>query len=433
MLKRSAFIEILVKRFVRASRISAVHPPQILPLPELGRRESGQALNVFPIGARKRLSAATTERRRVSAKSTVTSHSKSAAVRNARARSLVLRSSSVWTAVLILLLAIFSTFAPAAVREVGPVGLTVGDLDRELMFYTNTLPFELLSISQTSGPDQDVLLGLNGVKLRAAELRLGDERFVLTQHLGTKGKPIPADSRSYDHWFQHIAIVVSDMEEAYEQLRRHKVKHVSTDPQTLPAWNQGAAGIKAFYFRDPEDHVLEIIWFPPGKGDPRWQSASRSTLNAQRSTLFLGIDHTAIVVSDTEKSLAFYRGLLGLRVAGESENYGVEQEHLNQVFGARLHITGLRAEHGPGIEFLEYITPPGGRDLPADAKSNDLIFWDTHLVVDDVSKMSAKFRDNGVVFVSRRGSMSSQIVRDPDGHAIRLDGPSAIATVSAPQ
>ena len=80
----------------------------------------------------------------------------------------------------------------------------------------------------------------------------------------------------------------------------------------------------------------------------------------QRSTLFLGIDHTAIVVSDTGKSLAFYRDLLGLRVAGESENYGVEQEHLNQVFGARLHITGLRAEHGPGIEFLEYITPPGG-------------------------------------------------------------------------
>ena len=61
------------------------------------------------------------------------------------------------------------------------------------------------------------------------------------------------------------------MDKAYAQLRAHKVKHVSTAPQTLPAWNKDAGGIRAFYFRDPEDHVLEIIWFPAGKGDQRWQ------------------------------------------------------------------------------------------------------------------------------------------------------------------
>jgi hypothetical protein len=72
----------------------------------------------------------------------------------------------------------------------------------------------------------------------------------LTEHLRNKGRAIPADSRSFDHWFQHIAIVVSDMDAAYEHLRRAKVKHVSTAPQTLPAWNKDAGGIKAFYFRD---------------------------------------------------------------------------------------------------------------------------------------------------------------------------------------
>ncbi len=92
--------------------------------------------------------------------------------------------------------------------------------------------------------------------------------------LTSKGRPIPQDSRSLDHWFQHIAIVVRDMDQAYEKLRRNKVKHVSTAPQTLPAWNKDAGGIKAFYFRDPEDHVLEIIWFPPGKGSPKWQRAA---------------------------------------------------------------------------------------------------------------------------------------------------------------
>jgi catechol 2,3-dioxygenase-like lactoylglutathione lyase family enzyme len=69
--------------------------------------------------------------------------------------------------------------------------------------------------------------------------------------------------------------------------------------------------------------------------------------------MFLGIDHTAIVVGNTDASLSFYRDMLGLRVAGESENYGTEQEHLNNVFGAQLRITSLRAAAGPGIELLE--------------------------------------------------------------------------------
>ena len=212
------------------------------------------------------------------------------------------------------------------------------------------------------------------------------------------------------------------MDEAYEHLRRQRVSYVSTAPQTLPEWNKGAAGIKAFYFRDPEDHVLEIIWFPQGKGDPKWQK--------ETDELFLGIDHTAIVVSDTEKSLQFYRDLLGMRVAGESENFGVEQEHLNLVFGARLRITGLRAESGPGIEFLEYVTPPGGRALPQDAKPNDFVFWHTDLEVDHLGDFVKKLNgrtirlvSTGIVDLSRTSvaPVRSLIVRDPDGHALQLE------------
>src|SRR6266550_9321808 len=240
MLKRNVFMDVLVRRFVRANRIPAVHSPLIPPLPKLGRRESGEALNAFE----------RTENARVG-----------------------FWEMPLAKATLFLLLAALTLSAQAGVREVGAIGLTVGDLDRELMFYTNTLPFELVSISEASGREQDVLLGLSDVKLRVAMLKLGDERIMLTEHVGNKGRPIPADSQSYDHWFQHIAIVVSDMDKAYEQLRQHKARHVSTAPQTLPAWNKAAAGIKAFYFRDPEDHVLEIIFFPPGKGDLKWQRA----------------------------------------------------------------------------------------------------------------------------------------------------------------
>jgi catechol 2,3-dioxygenase-like lactoylglutathione lyase family enzyme len=310
--------------------------------------------------------------------------------------------------------------ASAAVHHVESIGLTVNDLDREVQFYTQVLPFEAISRFELKGQASADLLGLSQADLKVAVLRLGGESITLTKHLD-KGRPIPSDSRSNDHWFQHIAIVVRNMDKAYKQLSRHKVRYVSTAPQTLPEWNKAAAGIKAFYFRDPEDHVLEIIWFPKGKGDPKWQ--------IQTDRLFLGIDHTAMVVSDTEASLAFYCNLLGMRVAGESENYGVEQEHLNQVFGARLRITGLRAERGLGIEFLEYITPPGGRPLPEMAKPNDLVFWRTDLEVDHLDDLASRLKDRGTKLVSTGvvdlsagmlGPHRSLVVRDPDGHGLEL-------------
>jgi hypothetical protein len=102
----------------------------------------------------------------------------------------------------------------------------------------------------------------------------------------------------------------------------------------------------------------------------------------------------------------------------------MEQEHLNQIFGARLRITALKAERGPGIEFLEYIAPPGGRALPADAKANDLVFWNTQLVIDDLPQQSRALRQRGVKFVSKFATKpQAQIVRDPDGHALQLNQP----------
>jgi catechol 2,3-dioxygenase-like lactoylglutathione lyase family enzyme len=201
------------------------------------------------------------------------------------------------------------------------------------------------------------------------------------------------------------------------------------------------------------------IWFPPGKGDPKWQRAA-GILPAGKTgfagkdagnALFLGIDHTAIVVNDTDKSLAFYRDALGMKVAGGAENYGVEQEHLNQVFGARLRITALKAERGPGIELLEYITPPGGRPLPADANANDLVFWHTRLVAEGLDDFGGKLREQQTKVVSARAVTLSRgevgsgpshfaecdsgrrsvIMRDSDGHVLQFVENSPATAVSA--
>jgi catechol 2,3-dioxygenase-like lactoylglutathione lyase family enzyme len=235
---------------------------------------------------------------------------------------------------------------------------------------------------------------------------------------------VPADSRSHDHWFQHVAIIVSDMDRAYARLRSHRVEHASPAPQRLPDWNPNAGGIRAFYFKDPDGHALEVLWFPAGKGDPRWHQPG--------DRLFLGIDHTAIVVADTERSLRCYRDTLGLRVAGASENYGPEQERLNNVFGARLRITTLRAPAGPAVEFLEYLTPRDGRTAPADARANDLAHWQTSLVAEDADAVFGAVRAGACGTLSSEvvaptepalGFARSALLRDPDGHGLRVMQP----------
>jgi len=258
--------------------------------------------------------------------------------------------------------------------------------------------------------------GFTTADLREEEtLGLGSEALVLTAFDAPSGRPIPDASQSNDLWFEHTAIVVRDMDRAYARLQELGARPVSHGPQTIPRDNPAAGGIRAYYFRDREGHNLEIIWYPPGKGDPRWQSAG--------SSLFLGLDHSAIAVSSTERSLAFYRDVLGLHVAGESFNAGIEQENLSGVPGARVRITGLRGESGPGVEFLEYVAPKGGRPFP-ETTSADLVHWEIAIDVADIAESVARAKAFGASFVSRGVNeverAGAVIVRDPDGHAVRL-------------
>ena len=321
-------------------------------------------------------------------------------------------------AVVVVAFALGARAQQALVRAVGPIGITVSDMDRALDFYTRVLHFTRLSDEEFTGENYEHLKGLFGLRIRVARMQLGEEQIELTEFLAPKGRPVPADSRSNDHWFQHIAIIVRDMDAAYAWLRQNKVQFASSGPQTLPKWNKNAGGIKAFYFRDPDNHVLEILWFPEDKGLAKW--------NRPGSDLFLGIDHTAIVVSDTEASLRFYRDLLGMHVAGESENYGTEQEHLNNVFGAHLRITALRAASGPGIELLDYLAPGDGRTTPADMHANDLAYWETELLAAGSERRAQLSTAVNPISSSEQEVIWNQqharefIFKDPDGHALAL-------------
>ncbi len=315
---------------------------------------------------------------------------------------------------------LISSFALAQVTKVEAVGITVKDMDRSIKFYSEVLGFKKVSDQEYKGDVYQKLEGVFGLNIRVARLQLGDEIIELTDYLTTGGRRIPEDAKSNDLFFQHIAIVVSDMDKAFQQVKKYNVKFVSTAPQTLPKSIPAAEGIKAFYFHDPDDHNLELIFFPKGKGQEKWQQSN--------GKIFLGIDHTAIGVSSTDNSHQFYSDLLGIERKGDTWNKGMEQEHLNNVEGASLHITGYRAAGGPGIEFLHYLNPGPGKTYPADSRADDLWHWQTTLIVESATSLYNKLMSEGYRFVSKElihqnvGGIHTRsfIVRDPDGHAMLI-------------
>lgn len=307
------------------------------------------------------------------------------------------------------------------INAVESIGMIVANLDRSIDFYTTRLSFQKIVDDHVFGIEIDRLYGLSDVHLRVAQLRLGDQLLELTEFITPKGRAIPADSHSNDLWFQHIAIVVGDMDLAYQHLHHHQVSQISPHPQTLPTWNPVAGGIKSFYFQDPDGHNLELIHFPAGKGDPKWQSSTKS--------LFLGIDHTAIVVADTAISRAFYCDLLGMKLDQESENYGSEQEQLSGVANVKVKISSLKTTTGLGIELLEYLEPKSGRPIPSNSRLNDIWCCQTIITTKDslvkIQKLIADRSpliptDNIPVSVTEIEFARNLLIKDPDGHIIKL-------------
>lgn len=292
----------------------------------------------------------------------------------------------------LLLSAVVSAASPLPVPRIEAVEFVVRDLAAERRFFTQALDFRDLGERSMNGQAVDTL-------------QLGNERIKLVRYYSAAGaSAIPSTARSNDRDFQHVAIIVSDMDRAWNQVERFNVRKVSTAPQVLPQWNRNAGGIAAVYFRDPEGHPLELLHFSAGKGAPQWHASS---------PLFLGIDHTAIAVTDTAASTRFYEAL-GLTVRGHSNNYGIEQERLSGVPGAHVAITAVRFDSAPGVEFLQYLHPLRVQP-PERAGLGDLVATRTLVIEPDAAAVCRRFTP---VAASADGC----VVRDPDGHLVEIEG-----------
>lgn len=294
------------------------------------------------------------------------------------------------------------------------ISRTVSSLAKSAAFYRDALGFSIADETSLDDPAWNRLTGIPDACARSITLRLGGQELELVA-FDRPGRPYPRISRSTDFRFQHAAIVVGDMEQAYANLCRYPFAAITAyGPQQLPP-NTGS--VIAFKFRDPDGHPLELIHFPAGVGDTDWQ---------QKRGDFLGIDHSAISVADVPRSIDFYTRLLGMSVGSRSVNSGIEQERLDHVSGAVVDVVALQPSDGqpPHIELLGY-RHPIARRVQQRARVNDVITDRLVLKVDDLTQLAAALEKENIEFVSAgtvtlRDGGQAMLVQDPTGHMLQL-------------
>jgi catechol 2,3-dioxygenase-like lactoylglutathione lyase family enzyme len=280
------------------------------------------------------------------------------------------------------------------VRRIAGFGLTSFNAALLTEFYQQAFDARVVSSEHLEGPGFERLMGIRG-GARRRNLQLGQEPIDILQ-FDNPGKPYSGRISPYDTSFQHFAIVVSDMAAAISHLRRVAGwTPISTNgPQHLP---QRSGGVTAFKFLDPDSHPLELLEFAEQAIPQHWKDRSRQGI-------FLGIDHSAISVRDTEVSTAFYRSI-GLTVTAQTHNHGKEQAHLDGIPGPHVEVTAMSAQRStPHLELLCYRCRADR--LPSDLASNDVAATRIRFAVDGLDNQSVR---------------SQRFITDPDGHHLFVE------------
>jgi catechol 2,3-dioxygenase-like lactoylglutathione lyase family enzyme len=300
--------------------------------------------------------------------------------------------------------------APAAVID--RIALVVSDLDRAEADYVTSLGCTLEQRGDIE-PALTRTLCVLPARGRRACLRLGRQRLELLEFTDSAGRPYPPNSSSSDLWFQHIAIIVSDMADAHQRVSLNPgFRPISRNgPVRLP---KNSGGVTAFKFRDRDGHPLELLEFPGDDVPEEWQTESTAGS-------FLGTDHTAIAISDTVKSTNFFTSVFGFRVGARTENRGPEQDDLDDVGNVHVSITRMGPDlPAPRLELLNYRVG-SRRPIPPDTASNDIVA--THCVLRVASleataaalmRWGTPLADGDRMMLHR--SIPAALISGPDGH-----------------
>ena len=255
--------------------------------------------------------------------------------------------------------------------------LVTADPARLAAFY-RTIGFDVGEAAPIPASEME-LLGLRGAGTRIT-MSLGPSRVDL-EEFDHPGHPYPGGAAACDIVFQHLALVAEDAEGAWCRARDAGATRISREgPVMLP---QSAGGVTALKVRDPEGHPLEFLQFPRG-ANTYWNGSG-----------IMGIDHSAISVSDVAASRRFY-ACRGLSQAVAMVNHGPAQDALDDLDGVQVDVVPMKpTDKPPHVELLGYCHPFGRTISP--------------IAVNDIAATRILWRSEG-----------DALVRDPDGHFHQL-------------
>jgi catechol 2,3-dioxygenase-like lactoylglutathione lyase family enzyme len=138
------------------------------------------------------------------------------------------------------------------------------------------------------------------------------------------------------------------------------------------------------------------------------------------------LDHIAVTVSDLDRSLAFYRDQLGLRVVEQHRLEGEGIETMAAKPGTIMQVVRLQAPESPNvlIDLQQYLAPPGRQ---SDSKLGDVANAHFCFGVANLDQTCRDFAARGVEFYSKPvtfdldfGKVHVVFLRDPDGFVLEF-------------
>ena len=137
-------------------------------------------------------------------------------------------------------------------------------------------------------------------------------------------------------------------------------------------------------------------------------------------------DHTGITVSNLERSLAFWRDVLGFEFSHTAQQKGELAQEVTGVEGAEIKLAVLRAPDGHKIELLEYLAPADRKR--ADIRPCDVGSVHVALLVHDLDGVLERIAASDWKAAGKPQKLQSGpnagkrvvYVRDSDGTTIEL-------------
>jgi catechol 2,3-dioxygenase-like lactoylglutathione lyase family enzyme len=139
-------------------------------------------------------------------------------------------------------------------------GLTVGDLDRSLRFWSDGLGMRVVMRQDRQGGYLEAIVREEGAHVRQAQLELteGGPRVELFEYLEPRGERL--DARPRDIGFAHVAVLCDDVDALVDRLVEYGGQPFGPVVEVDAGVNRGA---RAVYLHDPDGHVLELFSAAP--------------------------------------------------------------------------------------------------------------------------------------------------------------------------